>query len=213
MKYEKGSFITLPNREKISGLDPNAQCLYIWLCYHANQSGECFPSRKLLAIEAGMSIDSIKRATKKLVDEGIIKKTTRKKGKQNITNIYEIIIGGVGANSTHLGAVSTEGVGAVSTSELNPSSLTQSTEVALKEKMKKFEEEIQKVIYPNEPKGKELEEIKKFFLYWTEPNKSRTKLRWELQPTWDTKRRLGTWFRNSIKFSGQTVDKYKAKMV
>lgn len=32
-----------------------------------------------------------------------------------------------------------------------------------------------------------------FIAYWTEPNKSHTKMRFELQPTWDTGRRLNTW--------------------
>jgi len=37
-------------------------------------------------------------------------------------------------------------------------------------------------------------EIQKFISYWTERNKSGTKERWELQPTFDVKRRLATWF-------------------
>ncbi|MES2216655.1 MAG: hypothetical protein V4481_05175 [Patescibacteria group bacterium] len=36
-------------------------------------------------------------------------------------------------------------------------------------------------------------EFKKFILYWTEPNKSGTKVRWQLEPTFDVKRRLVTW--------------------
>lgn len=37
-------------------------------------------------------------------------------------------------------------------------------------------------------------EIKKFVSYWTEPNKSGTRVRWELQQTFDVPRRLSTWF-------------------
>lgn len=37
--------------------------------------------------------------------------------------------------------------------------------------------------------------------YWTEPNKSRSKLRFELQQTWDLSRRLTTWAKNDNKFS------------
>lgn len=36
-------------------------------------------------------------------------------------------------------------------------------------------------------------ELHKFLLYWTEPNKTGTKARWEQQPTFDVKRRLYTW--------------------
>ena len=39
--------------------------------------------------------------------------------------------------------------------------------------------------------------IKEFVSYWTEPNKSKTKMRFELQRTWDMARRLATWKRNS----------------
>lgn len=39
--------------------------------------------------------------------------------------------------------------------------------------------------------GKEM--VRNFFDYWTEPNKSHTKMRFELEPTWDLKRRLNTW--------------------
>jgi len=36
-------------------------------------------------------------------------------------------------------------------------------------------------------------EFQKFILYWTEPNKSGTKVRWEQQPTFEVNRRLYTW--------------------
>jgi hypothetical protein len=35
--------------------------------------------------------------------------------------------------------------------------------------------------------------LQEFFDYWSEPNKSKTKMRYELQPTWDLLRRLNTW--------------------
>lgn len=39
-------------------------------------------------------------------------------------------------------------------------------------------------------------ELLKFKNYWTEPTKSGKKEKWQLQQTFDVKRRLGTWFRN-----------------
>lgn len=38
-----------------------------------------------------------------------------------------------------------------------------------------------------------------FYSYWTEPNKSGTKMRFELERTWDTKRRLQRWSANNFK--------------
>tara|TARA_R100000700_G_scaffold20180_1_gene26954 strand:+ start:261 stop:1067 length:807 start_codon:yes stop_codon:yes gene_type:complete len=37
-----------------------------------------------------------------------------------------------------------------------------------------------------------------FFEYWTEPNRSKTKMRFELEKTWDTGRRLSRWANNSF---------------
>lgn len=35
--------------------------------------------------------------------------------------------------------------------------------------------------------------LRAFFDYWSEPNREKTKMRFEQQKTWDTKRRLSTW--------------------
>ena len=42
------------------------------------------------------------------------------------------------------------------------------------------------------------ENCNNFFKYWTEPNKLNTKLLFELQKTWDTKRRLERWCKNDF---------------
>lgn len=50
-----------------------------------------------------------------------------------------------------------------------------------------------------------IENLKKFILYWTEPNKSGTKVRWQLQSTFDVKRRIYTWLdRNKVENKKQT---------
>jgi hypothetical protein len=53
--------------------------------------------------------------------------------------------------------------------------------------------------------GKEI--VRSFFNYWTEPNKSNTKFKMELEKTWDTKRRLETWVNNENRFNGKTAPK------
>lgn len=42
------------------------------------------------------------------------------------------------------------------------------------------------------------ETLNAFYAYWTEPNKSRTKFKQEMQKTWDTERRLKTWHDNDF---------------
>ena len=47
--------------------------------------------------------------------------------------------------------------------------------------------------------GKEL--LNDFFKYWTEPNKSNTKFKQELEKTWSLERRLETWSNNERNFN------------
>lgn len=49
-----------------------------------------------------------------------------------------------------------------------------------------------------------------FFDYWSELNKSGTKMRWEQQPTWELELRLKTWSKNETKYAKRT-DKYEQK--
>ena len=45
------------------------------------------------------------------------------------------------------------------------------------------------------------ETVREFFDYWSETNKSKTKMRWELQKTWETGKRLATWASKNDKFN------------
>lgn len=49
--------------------------------------------------------------------------------------------------------------------------------------------------------GKDL--LNDFYRYWTEPNKSNTKFKQELEKTWSLERRLTTWAKNDINFNKQ----------
>lgn len=40
------------------------------------------------------------------------------------------------------------------------------------------------------------EMLRAFFDYWSEYNRSQTKMRCEMQPTWELSKRLSTWSRN-----------------
>lgn len=55
-------------------------------------------------------------------------------------------------------------------------------------------------IEPHLPKyGKDM--CNDFYLYWTELNKSKTKMRFELQKTWEVGKRLATWAKNDKNFN------------
>lgn len=59
--------------------------------------------------------------------------------------------------------------------------------------------------------GKDM--VREFFDYWSEENRSHTKMRFEQQPTWEVGKRLATWARNDKKYqrngnrNSQTADR------
>lgn len=93
---------------------------------------------------------------------------------------------------------------------------------------KEGKEDILVDVPPTEPKKKTFEEkadefykevsvfvnqysketLRAFYEYWVEPNKSKTKLRYELEKTWDLNLRLKKWDRNSF---GKKKEVTKAK--
>ena len=48
--------------------------------------------------------------------------------------------------------------------------------------------------------GREM--VREFYEYWSEFNKSCTKMRWEQQPTWETAKRLANWARRQDDYQG-----------
>jgi hypothetical protein len=73
---------------------------------------------------------------------------------------------------------------------------------SIEKRIEKFRESLVPFL---EKYGKEM--IKEFFNYWSEKNKSGTKMRWELNDTWETSKRLVTWEKNNSKFEGPTKPK------
>lgn len=93
MKYEKGSFATIPNMSAIKGQNPILQVIYMWLCFHVDKKGKCFPSQSTIAIECGVSIASINRYILELENIGLIKREVRnvKGSKEKDTTIYSLL--------------------------------------------------------------------------------------------------------------------------
>ena len=72
----------------------------------------------------------------------------------------------------------------------------------IKEREKKFKEQVLE-FHPQYSS----EMLNNFFNYWSEQNKSGTKMLFELKPTWDLSKRLNTWARNEGKFKGGKKEK------
>jgi hypothetical protein len=179
--------------------DANTFRLFLHLLLKANhknkkyrgeelKAGTVLTSREKLAIELGLTVRQIRTALNKLKTTNEVTVNSSRKG--TVIQIvkykdYQIIEG--------------------KRPEKRPANDQQTTSINNDKKEKNINERIQdfkKELVPFVDKyGKGM--IKEFFLYWTEPNKSGTKFRKELQKTWSTERRLQTWSRNN--FSGHDI--------
>jgi hypothetical protein len=92
MKYEKGTFIVVPNKNYLFGKPSWQQSLFFWLCSFSNDQGECFPSRDKLAEAMDCDVRTVDKYMAILVQDGVIKKTKRRNSgnKTNKSNLYQI---------------------------------------------------------------------------------------------------------------------------
>lgn len=70
----------------------------------------------------------------------------------------------------------------------------------VEQKTAEFIAEVKKTLQGVNLNQKQVSDIQSFVAYWTEPNKSKTKVKWELEKTWDMKRRISRWLKNSIQW-------------
>lgn len=79
-------------------------------------------------------------------------------------------------------------------------------DITNKEKIGKIQEKFYNSLIPFVDKfGKE--EIRKFYEYWSEPNKSKTKIKFQLEKTWDANLRLHRWTKNNFNNNGEVKRK------
>jgi len=81
----------------------------------------------------------------------------------------------------------------------NDNEIDNEIDIDLKKRLKQKEILFKKTIEPYVSiYGKNM--CNEFYLYWTEPNKSKAKLRFEMEKTWDVSRRLRKWADNEKNF-------------
>lgn len=91
-KFEKNNFFLVPNKAHLSGLKPKVQVVFFWLTTYMNSKNTCFPSRKTLAENAGLSLKTVDSALKKLEELGLIAKENRFNKNEQTTNSYYVKI-------------------------------------------------------------------------------------------------------------------------
>jgi hypothetical protein len=92
MKYKKGEFTTVPNTRSLSKLSATAQALFLWVCIYADDDGQCYPSRAILAQNLNCAVRTIDQYLKELCDFGFIEKNHRFYGNEKTTNLYQIVL-------------------------------------------------------------------------------------------------------------------------
>lgn len=92
MKYQKWQFLTVPNKNILKGKPPILQSVYFWICDFSNAFWECFPSLQAIADCAWCSRRSVIEYIKELEKMGILVKTNRWNGKEQTSNLYQIMI-------------------------------------------------------------------------------------------------------------------------
>ena len=90
------------------------------------------------------------------------------------------------------------------TQPLNKSKLKDSKVKDINKRYDEFEDDVKN--YQSEFSN---DTVVDFISYWTEENKSGTKMKFEMQPTWDTKRRLQRWAGNDFGNKSNGVSGFK----
>ena len=158
----------------------------------------CYMSKETMAKEIGLSKQSIITLIKKLCDLGYLEKQ-EVTGFVKTTPIWELVYFTDGKVSLPLvqkvfnfGKESLPNDG----KESLPNNNTYNNNNNIENRKLKFSETLKDFV---EIYGSDF--IKEFYDYWTEPNKSNTKFKQELQTTWSLERRLSTWAKNEINFN------------
>lgn len=173
--------------------------------YEHMKEGRCFASNESIADIARVSERAVMSSLERLEIRGYIKREYNE-NKSRRTEIRSMVH--YTKNQTSTGQVNLPGIS-------SPGMVTPG------EFAKRFfagDDETSRLVLENlllktEGRGEQKikEELLKFIVYWTEPNKSGTKVRWQLQETFDIYRRIYNWLSKSSTFksfnrSGSGVD-------
>jgi predicted transcriptional regulator len=221
-RYKPGTFITVPSKYRLAELDGLTQSAYMWLCDHADRNtGLCFPSIERLAMLCKVSRNTIRNRIQKLETTGLIVRTRRKRSNgTNMPNLYQVLednyvpkkkhrsiaapygsenelemVQGLSSNHNHYEQKpDNKRVNALAVLRLRYGTPEELAEVFFKDMS------VQDMVINTMSEALDSErsfvkkEIGKFLAYWTEPNGAGTKVKWQMQQTFEVGRRLFAWF-------------------
>jgi hypothetical protein len=177
-------------------LRPNVKLLYAEITALCNMNMECFASNRYFSELYGKSKGSISGWISELVKYGYISaEYTYKAGTKEIEYRYiKILKGGITAKDNTLLKKTVKS----NTTSINNTSIN----INISNRRESFILEVMAFDY-----NKNI--LDSFTDYWTEPNKSKTKMKFELQETWSTNLRLKNWAKNQKKWDTTKPNKNK----
>ena len=166
-------------------ITPNAKLLYAEITALSSKDGVCWASNKYFSNLYEVSTVTISRWVSSLVENGFInREMVYKKGTKEIDKRYlQLCNGGINKN---VNAPINKNVKDNNTSINN-------TSINISNRRKDFVLNVMSFDYDKNI-------LNSFVDYWTEPNKSKTKMKFELQQTWSTNLRLKNWTKNQKKW-------------
>lgn len=90
MRFQKDTFLIIPNKQKLRGMNPNVQVVYIRLCEYINDDLSCYPSYETIAKSAWCSRSTAIRSIKELVSQWLLRKEPRYRENEQTSNKYYI---------------------------------------------------------------------------------------------------------------------------
>lgn len=150
MKYKKGTFIVIPNKDSLKGKPSELQSIYLWLCEHSDDNGKSFPTKNTLAEEAGCSHNTLDKYLSVLVEDGMITIVRRKKKgtNENTSNLYQInLVPKKRQPTTKINTTCTTNNGSETNPSVNSNNLI--TKPPKVEKVFVYEQEMQKLFDSN----------------------------------------------------------------
>ena len=200
-------YAIIPATVRYSKLKPNAKLLYGEITALASKEGYCFASNRYFANLYEVTKNTISSWISDLNKEGFITVQIIKEGNQVVQRRIGITQKEDTPthkkeeyNNTSIPAPITPfinqggdgGDGGITT--INNSNKERHTWIEFKKV--KFGQEIN-----DESQGiLTVEQANEFLSYWSEANKSKTKMRWELERTWDLRSRMQRWNNNTKKW-------------
>ena len=186
MKEKPNYYAIIPAKVRYAKeLTPNAKLLYAEITALAQKDGSCWASNKYFSELYNVSTVTISRWISSLVDNSfIIRKIVYKKGTKEIDKRYL--------------QLSQEGINNNDNAPINKivkdnNTSINNTSINISNRRKDFVLNVMSFDYDKNI-------LNSFVDYWTEPNKSNTKMKFELQQTWSTNLRLKNWAKNQKKW-------------